>query len=176
MIKLSGGRVKVCPRAWSKDWLFFSLLLLCLVTKAFIGGRDCNRLPSFFLSPLLGGQFPLYIPFPLILVVHLLIIHVATGVPVPSITPPQLAMSCGKQGGTIQGLFFHKYGQTVSCGHLMRRWQLLLELLLHHALIAVPLCRSFYLGQLGGLSLRVCCFSLRWPWLAEDRMVLGDAS
>ena len=42
--------------------------------------------------------------------------------------------------------------------------------------IAVPLCWSFCLGWLGGLSLRVCYFSLQWPWLAEDKMVLGDAS
>ena len=58
----------------------------------------------------------------------------------------------------------------------MRRWQFLLELLLHHAPIAVPLCWSFYLGRLVGLSLRVCYFPLQWPWLAEDRMVLSDAS
>ena len=121
MIESSRGVVKVYPRAWFEDRLFFSLVLLCLVAKVFRGGRDCNRLSSFFLSPLLGGQFPLYIPFPLILAVHLLIIQVATGVPVPSTAPPQLAVSCGKQGGTIQGSFLHKCGQTVNCKHLMRR-------------------------------------------------------
>ena len=58
----------------------------------------------------------------------------------------------------------------------MRRWQPLLELLLHHASITVLLCWSFCLWRLGGLSLGVCCFLLLWPWLAEDRMVLGDDS
>ena len=38
-----------------------------------------------------------------------------------------------------------------------------------------PLCWSFCLGRLGGLSLRVCYFPLQWPWLAEDKIVLGDA-
>ena len=52
----------------------------------------------------------------------------------------------------------------------------LLELLLHHALIAGPLCWSFCLGRLGGLSLRVCRFLLPWPWLAKDKVVLGDVS
>ena len=39
-------------------------------------------------------------------------------------------------------------------------------ILLHHAPIAVPLCWSFCLGRLGGMSLRVCCFpfnDLGWP-------------
>ena len=58
----------------------------------------------------------------------------------------------------------------------MRMWQPLLELLLHHAPIAVLLYWSFCLGRLGGLSLGVCCFLLPWPWLAEDRMVLGNDS
>ena len=64
------------------------LLSLVLSAKALRGGRNCNHLP--FLSPFLsasfssGGHFQLYISFPLILAVHLLIIQVATGVPVPS--------------------------------------------------------------------------------------------
>ena len=51
-----------------------------------------------------------------------------------------------------------------------------MELLLHHAPIAGPLCWSFCLGRQGGLYLRVCRFLLPWPWLAEDRIVLGDVS
>ena len=58
----------------------------------------------------------------------------------------------------------------------MRRWQPLLESLLHHTLIAGPLCWSFYLGRLEGLSSGVCHFLLSWPWLAKDRVVLGDVS
>ena len=45
----------------------------------------------------------------------------------------------------------------------MWRWQLLPELLLHHALIAVLLCWSFCLGQLGGLSYRSLLECLSHP-------------
>ena len=53
------------------------------------GGKNCNRFPFFllFLSASLflsGGHFQLYISFPLILVIHLLIIQVTIGMPVPS--------------------------------------------------------------------------------------------
>ena len=53
------------------------------------GGKNCNRFPFFllFLSTSLSlsrGRFQLYISFPLILAIHLLIIQVTTGVPVPS--------------------------------------------------------------------------------------------
>ena len=58
----------------------------------------------------------------------------------------------------------------------MQRWQPLLKLLLHHALIAVSLCWSFSLGWQGGLPLRVCCLFLQWPRFAKDGMVLGEAS
>ena len=54
MIESSRGRVKVYPRAWPEVWFFFSSVLWCLVVKAFRGGRNCNRLPSFasFFLPL----------------------------------------------------------------------------------------------------------------------------
>ena len=58
----------------------------------------------------------------------------------------------------------------------MRMWQPFLESLLHHALIVDPLCWSFCLGCLRGLSLGVCHFLLSWPWLVEDRVVLDDVS
>ena len=41
------GRVKVYPRALSEDWFFFFLVLWCLAAKAFRGGENCHRLPSF---------------------------------------------------------------------------------------------------------------------------------
>ena len=58
----------------------------------------------------------------------------------------------------------------------MRKWQPLLEFLLHHAPKVSPLCWSFCLGRLEGLSSRVCRFLLMWPWSAEDRVVLGSIS
>ena len=58
----------------------------------------------------------------------------------------------------------------------MRRWQPLLELLLHHSLIAVSLCWFFSLGRQGGLPLRVCCFFLQWARFAKDGIVLDEAS
>ena len=42
-----GGRVKVYPRALSEDWFFFFSVPWCLAAKAFKGGKNCNRLPSF---------------------------------------------------------------------------------------------------------------------------------
>ena len=55
------GRVKVYPRVLFEDWFFFFSVLWCLATKAFRGGKNCNRLPSFsssfFSLPLLEGIF-----------------------------------------------------------------------------------------------------------------------
>ena len=48
MIESFGGRVKVYPRALSDDLSFFSSVLWCLAAKAFRGGRNSNRLPSFY--------------------------------------------------------------------------------------------------------------------------------
>ena len=42
-----GGRVKIYPRALSEDRFFFSSVFWCLAAKAFRGGRNYNRLPSF---------------------------------------------------------------------------------------------------------------------------------
>ena len=58
---------------------------------------------------------------------------------------PQPSVSCSNQDSTIQGSFSHECDQIVRCGHLMWRWQLLLELLLHHAPMAGPLYWSFFL-------------------------------
>ena len=58
-----GGNVKLYPRAWSKDWLFF-LILQCLVTKAFQGGKNSNCLSFLSLFPPLPflEGFSCYIP------------------------------------------------------------------------------------------------------------------
>ena len=68
------------------------ILLLCFLVlngESSQGGKNYNRFPFFLLFLyaslfLSGGHFQLYISFPLILTVHLLIKQVATGVPVPS--------------------------------------------------------------------------------------------
>ena len=60
-----GGRVKVYPRAWSEDWFLF-LVLRRLVTEAFQGGKNSNRLPSiyfFFYPPFLEGLLRYIPPF-----------------------------------------------------------------------------------------------------------------
>ena len=61
-----GGSVKPYPRARSSGWFFF-LVLQCLVTKAFQGGKNSNRLSLisffFFNLPFLEG-FSRYIPPP----------------------------------------------------------------------------------------------------------------
>ena len=58
----------------------------------------------------------------------------------------------------------------------MRRWQPLLELLLHHAPMAGPLGSELPLGCSRGLPLATWCFPLPWFWSAEDRVVLGSIS
>ena len=58
----------------------------------------------------------------------------------------------------------------------MRRWQFLLELLLHHAPMASPLYQSFFLGCPKRLPLMACRSSFLWSRLAEDKIVLGNVS
>ena len=89
---------------------------------------------------------------------------------------PKPSISCSNQSSTVQRSFPHLCDQNVICGHLMRRWQFLLELLLHQAPMANLLCLSFFLGCSARLPLMVCRFSLLWSWFVEDRIVLDDAS
>ena len=56
----------------------------------------------------------------------------------------------------------------------MRRWQLILELLLHYTLMAISLHLCFPLGHFGRLPLVACRFLLLWSWFAENRIVLGN--
>ena len=58
----------------------------------------------------------------------------------------------------------------------MRRWQFLLELLIHHTPMADLLHLYFPLGRSGRLPLVACHFFLPWPRFAEDRIVLGNVS
>ena len=69
----------------------------------------------FFRSPSHGGSLTLYIPFWVILFLHLLIIWAFTRMPVPSNTLSGFSVSCGSQGNTVQGSSQHKCGQESSC-------------------------------------------------------------
>ena len=85
-------------------------------------------------------------------------------------------MSCCDPDSTVQGSCPHKWGQDVSRGYLMRRWQPLLELLLYHALMVGPLRSGFPLGCSRRLPLVVWRFPLPWSRFAEDKVVLGSIS
>ena len=82
----------------------------------------------------------LYISFPLIHPPPTLVSH-----PCPYLSARPIGHSfwrsvscCGPQH-TVQGSRPHKWGQGVSCGYLIRRWQLLLGLFFYHAPMAGPL-------------------------------------
>ena len=85
-------------------------------------------------------------------------------------------VSCCGPRLTIQGSRPHKWGQGVSCGYLIQRWQLLLGLLFYHAPMASPLGSELPLGCSKGLLLATWCFPLPWFWSTEDRVVLGSIS
>ena len=86
------------------------------------------------------------------------------------------SVSCCGPDSTVQGSCPHKWGQGVSCGYLIRRWQLLLELLFYHAPTTGPLGSELPLGCLRGLPLAVWRFPIPWFWSAKDRVVLGSIS
>ena len=85
-------------------------------------------------------------------------------------------VSCCDPDSTVQGSRPHKWGQDISCGYLIRRWQPLLELLFYHAPMASPLRSELPLGCLRRLPLAAWRFPLPWFWSAEDRVVLGSIS
>ena len=85
-------------------------------------------------------------------------------------------VSCCGLDSTVQGSRPHKWGQDVSCGYLIRRWQLLLELLFYHTPMAGPLGSKLPLGCSRGLPLAAWCFPLLWFWSAKDRVVLDSIS
>ena len=73
-----------------------------------------------------------------------------------------------------QGLHPHQWGQGVSCGYLIWRWQLLLGLLFYHAPMAGPLGLESPLGSSRGLPWVTWRLPLLWFWSTEDRAVLGS--
>ena len=84
--------------------------------------------------------------------------------------------SCGDPDSTAQGSCPHKWGQDVNCEYLMRRWQLILELLFLYSPIAVSLHLCFPLGHLRKLPLVACRFLLPWFRYAKNKIVLSNVS
>ena len=148
-----------------------------LGNKGFEDDTNCYRLPSFqFSAPFSSGSLTLYIPFQLILALHLLIMQVTSRVFVLLATFPNLLWVVATKAALFRDHFLINAARTFSYGHLMWRWQFLLELLLHQAPMADPLCLSFLLGCSVRLPLMACRFSLLWSQFAENRIVLGDTS
>ena len=85
-------------------------------------------------------------------------------------------VSCCGPDNTVQRSRPHKWGQGISCGYLIWRWQLLSELLFYHAPMAGPLGSELPLGCSRGLPLAAWRFPLPWFWSAEDRVVLDSIS
>ena len=86
------------------------------------------------------------------------------------------SVSCCDPDSTVWTSRPHKWGQDVSCGYLMLRWQPFLGLLLHHAPMAGPLCLGFPLGRSRRLLLAAWRFPFSWSQFAKDRVVLGSIS
>ena len=129
-----------------------------------------------FLFPFLGDLW-CYISFPLVHLPPTLVSH-----PCPYLSARPIdysfwrSVSCCGPHHTVQGSRPHKWGQGVSCGYLIRRWQLLLGLLFYHASMADPLGLESPLGSLRGLPLATWRFPLLWFWSAKDRVVLDSIS
>ena len=86
------------------------------------------------------------------------------------------SVSCGDPDSTVQESCPHKWGQDVSCGYLMRRWQLILELLFHYSPMAVSLHLWFPLGRSGRLPLVACHFLPLWSRFIENKIALDNVS
>ena len=136
-----------------------------------------SHLVSLPRSPPLVGDLWYYISLPL---VHPLLTLVSHPHPYLSACPIGhsfwRSVSCCGLDSTIQGSRPHKWGQGVSCGYLIRRWQLLPELLFYHAPMAGPLGSELPLGCSRGLPLVALRFPLPWFWSAEDRVELVNIS
>ena len=86
------------------------------------------------------------------------------------------SVSCCGPDSTVQRSRPHKWGQGVSCGYLIWRWQLLPKWLFYHAPMAGLPSSELPLGCSRGLPLAAWRFPLPWFWSAEDRIVLGNIS
>ena len=74
----------------------------------------------------------------------------------------------------VQGSHPHQWGQGVSCGYLIQRWQLLMGLLFYHAPTADPLGLESHLRSSRGLPWETWHLPLLWFWSTEDRVVLSS--
>ena len=131
-----------------------------------------NRAPRR-ITPSLRRPLTLYSSLLTIMVLQLLVIHTYTWAHIPSATPSDVLWVAVT---TIQESCPHKWSQDVSCGYLMRRWQLVLELLFHCSPMAISLHLCFPLRRSGGLPLRACHFLLSRSRFANNRIVLGNVS
>ena len=108
---MRGERVKVYPRALSEDKFFFFSVLRCFTARAFKSLKNCDRLPSFSpsfsISPFPWRTFSVIYPS-LIDLGRPFVDYASRYLSVyPIRRLPQLAVSCNKQGDTIQGSFLH---------------------------------------------------------------------
>ena len=111
--------MKPYPRARSLGWFFF-LVLQCLVTKAFQGGKNSNRLSliSFFF-------FSISHSWRVSHVIYLLLIDLGppfvdhagcyfSACPICRLL--QLSVSCSNQGDTVQGSFRFNAASSLAVG------------------------------------------------------------
>ena len=85
------------------------------------------------------------------------------------------SVSCGELGSIVQRSCPHKWGQDISCGYLMQRWQFILELPLHYTPMTVSLHLYFPLGRSRRLPLVACRFLLRDLGLLRTRLSSATA-
>ena len=139
---------------------------------------NSSRFPKASLfSPFVWEISDIIYPSPwFILFLHLLVTQAHTWVYVPSATLSGTLWAANSPQRTVQESCPHKWDQGVSCGYLIRRWQLLLGWLFYHAPIAGPLGLELLLGCSRGLPLETWRFPLLWFWSAEDKIVLGSIS
>ena len=86
------------------------------------------------------------------------------------------SVSCGDPDSTVQESCPHKWDQDVRCGHLIWRWQFILELFFHYSPMAVSLHLYFPLGHYGRLPFVAFCPLLLWSRVAENEIVIGNVS
>ena len=110
--------------------------------------------------PLSGGWIlTLYSLSQLILTFHLLIRQVTIWVLVPSVTFPHFLLVAITEATLFKGLFPSMWSGRLLV-HLMRRWRLFLEPLLHCTPVRVLSYSPFLLEALWGLPLMACHSSL----------------
>ena len=174
---MHGGTAGVYPRALSEDWFFFSSVLWYLAAEAFGGGKNCNRPPFFlfFLPPFLEGILcyisPSHWSWPSICWSCRSLLECLSHPP-PSLTCCELQQTRWYCSGVISSLMWPNCQLRAFNAEVTASPRIAPPPCLHSCSTVLVLL----FGTTKGLSLRVCCFLLPWPWLAKDRMVLGDIS